>query len=134
MSATTGGASWRSRPSSVSVSSNAAWATPTARAAMLIRPASRPPITCLKPRPSMPPTRLAAGTTHSSNTSSAVSTPLYPSLATDFVTRNPGCPFSTMKQDIPRWRGSARGSVSASSASVLPSRAFVMNILLPLTI
>ena len=40
---------------------DAACATPTARAAMLMRPVSSPAMTCLKPRPSTPPTRLAAG-------------------------------------------------------------------------
>jgi len=57
---------------------------------------------------------------------------LYPSFAIDFTTRKPGWPFSTMKHDIPRCRGSALGSVSARSARVLPSRAFVMKSLVPL--
>jgi len=56
--------------------SNADWATPTARAAILIRPVSRPDITCLNPRPSTPPTRFAAGQGKVSKSSSAVSTPL----------------------------------------------------------
>src|SRR6266478_1391043 len=53
---------------------------------MLIRPVSSPDITCLNPRPSTPPTRLAAGQGKPSKTSSAVSTPLYPSLAMDLTT------------------------------------------------
>ena len=66
----------RAPPSAARAASNAACATPTERAAMLMRPVSRPDITCLNPRPSTPPTRFAAGTRTLSKTSSAVSTPL----------------------------------------------------------
>ncbi len=75
MSASAAGGSGSARAARTA-SSRPAWATPTARAAMLIRPASSPDITCLKPRPSTPPTRFAAGQGKPSNTSSAVSTPL----------------------------------------------------------
>ena len=112
-------------------SSQIAWATPTERAAMLMRPVSSPLMTWPKPRPSASPTRFAAGTSHPSKRSSAVSTPLYPSLASDFTTRKPGWPFSTTKQDMPRWRGWAPGSVTASTANACPSRPLVTNILLP---
>ena len=55
-----------SRSAARAAASSAARATPTARAAMLMRPVSSTDITCLKPRPSRPPTRLAAGQGNSS--------------------------------------------------------------------
>ena len=51
----------------------------------------------------------------------------------DFTTLNPGWSFSTMKHDMPLWRGSAFGLVRARSAKVFPSRPFVTNILVPLS-
>jgi hypothetical protein len=50
----------------------------------------------------------------------------------DFTTDSPGAPFSTMKHDMPRWRGCAWGSVTARSANVFPSRPLVTNIFVPL--
>ncbi len=46
------------------------WATPTARAAVWMRADSKVSINCLKPWPSTPPSRLAAGTLKPSKPSS----------------------------------------------------------------
>jgi len=67
---------------------------PTAWVAMPMRPPSMAVSAMRKPWPSSP-MRLATGTRHSSNTSSAVSEARMPSLSSVFDTLKPGVPFST---------------------------------------
>ncbi len=56
--------------------SYAAWAIPSAREPMLIRPVSSPESTCCIPRPSTPPSSRSTGTRTSSSTISQLSVPL----------------------------------------------------------
>ena len=74
--------------------SNAACAIPTARAAMFTRPSSIPPMNCLKPRPSLPPSTDSTGVRKPSKTSSVDSTPLYPSFLSGRETVRPGCSWT----------------------------------------
>ena len=73
---------------------------PTAWAAMPMRPPSSVASAILNPWPSSP-MRCAAGTRHSSNTSSAVSEARMPSLSSVLLTVKPGVPFSTTKAVMP---------------------------------
>jgi len=97
---------------------------------MPIRPPSSAAIAILNPRPSSP-SRFAAGTRQSSNTSSAVSEARMPSLSSVFETVKPGVPFSTMKAEMPRCRFSR--SVWQNTSANCASRPLVMKSFVPLT-
>ena len=77
-----------------------------------------------------------SGTSKPSNESSTDSTPLYPSFLIGAPTSRPGCEarpgsFSTTNAVIPRCRGSASGSVTASSMIAPARRPFVAHIFWP---
>src|SRR5664280_2402013 len=81
-----------------------------------MRPSSSPAIIWAKPRPSSVPSSASVGTRQSVRAISQLSTPLYPSLGRSRETVSPGT-FSTSRMLIPRYAGSAAGSVLHSRAT-----------------
>ncbi len=102
--------------------SRAAWAMPTPRAAMVMRPALSVSSACLKPAPSSP-SRRSAGTRSESNRSSAVGQPLSPSLSSVPSTTKPSSSSGrTTNDEMPRLPAS--GSVFAKTITVSATEPF----------
>ena len=100
-------------------------AAPTHTAAMWMRPLSSTRIAILKPCPSLPPIRLAAGTRTLSKITSQVWAPRWPILRSGRPRLMPGLLASTMKADTPPAPGVA-GSVRAISVNSPACGALVM--------
>ena len=79
----------------------------------------------LKPTPSLPPMRLAAGTRQLSNITSQVWAPRWPIFLSLLPRLNPGAPRSTMKAEIPP-APLFEASVRAITVKMLASGALVM--------
>ena len=107
-------------------------ATPTQIAAMWMRPLSSTFIAVLKPRPSSPPIRFAAGTRQFSKITSQVWAPRWPIFLSGLPKVMPGVPASTMKAEMPPAPLSS-GSVRAISVKMPACGALVMKRLVPLT-
>ncbi len=101
------------------------WATPTATAAMWMRPFSSTFIAVLKPRPSCRPMRLAAGTLTLSKITSQVWAPRWPIFLSYLPKLMPGVLASTMNEDTPPAPLSA-GLVRAMSVNMPACGALVM--------
>ena len=100
-------------------------AAPTQTAAMCRRPLSSTFMAVLKPTPSLPPMRFAAGTRQFSKMTSQVCAPCWPIFLSIFPSERPGVSFSTMKAEMaeaPRLTGSVR----AMTVKMLASGALVM--------
>ena len=109
-------------------SSYAAWATPTAPAAVPGRVKSRVFIAILKPSPSSP-SRFSAGTTTSVSANAEVSVARWPILSRCFSSWTPGVSMGTTNADIPRWP--LLGSVFANTTVQAARPAFVMKVFDP---
>ena len=105
-------------------------ATPTQTAAMCRRPLSSTFIAVLKPTPSRPPIRLAAGTRQSLEDHVAGVRALLAHLAVGLPIESPGVPRSTTKAEIAA-APVAVGSVRAMTVKMPASGALVMKRLVP---
>ena len=110
---------------------SAASATPTPRAATLMRPSSSAPTAWWNPRPSTPPSRWSAGTNDVVEHDLARVDALVAELAELAGDRSSRASLGTMNSDMPRWRGSASTSVLVSTARQLPSCALVIHVFVP---